>query len=53
MTKSCYVPIRKLMSLEVGYAAVDEAAFLHSGVIAQKVNGCSYNCALCSIALGF
>ena len=47
MTKRYYVPIRKLSSLEVGYAAVDEAAFLHSGVIAQKVNECRYNCALC------
>ena len=28
-------------------ALADGRAILHSGVIAQKVNECGYNCALC------
>jgi len=35
----------------VAKSVIWEAAILHSGVIAQKVNECGYNWVLCWIAL--
>ena len=31
----------------VAESVISETAIFHSGVIAQKVNECGYNCALC------